>query len=118
MGQPGWGGVGWVDPQEAAAAAATARRAEEERRIEDGRAQTMADAVRLGFADLAAAIVTAAGPEAIAAWRHHQDGRHQDDLRYGRVPADHDCGLGVDPDGFNEGSAQADSDIDDLIDKP
>lgn len=107
----GWGQeAGWRDPREAAAAAEMARRAEEERRIEDARAQTMADAVRLGFADLAAAIVTAAGPEAIAAWR-------QQGAPYGDVPDDSDCSLGIDPDQFNEASAQADSDIDDLIDK-
>lgn len=104
--------AGWQDPREAAAAAEVARRAQEERRIEDARAQTLADAVRFGFADLAAAIVTAAGPEAIAAWQMHE--------RPGRrgvgVPVGSDCGLGIDPDGFNEASAQVDSDIDDLID--
>lgn len=102
---------GWQDPREAAAAAEVARRAEEERRIEDARAQTMADAVRLGFADLAAAIVTAAGPEAIAAWHM----RNQRPPGVG-IPVGSDCGLGIDPDGFNEASAQVDSDIDDLID--
>lgn len=105
--------AGWQDPREAAAAAEVARRAEEERRIDDARAQTMADAVRLGFADLADAIVTAAGPEAIAVWRQRQDY-----LRSGaHVLASADCGLGIDPDGFNEASAQVDSDIDDLIDE-
>lgn len=103
------------DPREAAAAAEMARRAEEERRTEDARTQTMADAVRLGFADLAAAIVTAAGPEAIGVWRQRQRDL-RDGAPYGHLPSG-DCGLGIDPDGFNEASAQADSDIDDLIDK-
>lgn len=109
--------AGWQDPREAAAAAEVARRAEEERRIEDARAQTMADAVRLGFADLATAVVTAAGPEAIAVWRQRQQDL-RDGAPYAHVPAEGDCTLGIDPDGFNEASAQVDSDIDDLIDKP
>jgi hypothetical protein len=106
----------WQDPHETRAAAEVARRAEEERRIEDARAQTMADAVRLGFADLAAAIVTAAGPEAIAVWRQRQQDL-RDGASYGHLPTSGDCSLGIDPDGFNEASAQVDSDIDDLIDE-
>jgi hypothetical protein len=107
----GWDG--WQDPREAAAAAEMAQRAEEERRIEDARAQTMADAVRHGFADLAAAIVTAAGPDAIAAWQVLQ---RQRGIGVG-VPVGSAYSRGIDPDGFNEASAQVDSDIDDLIDK-
>ena len=107
---------GWEDPREAAAAAEAAQRAEQERRIEDARAQTLADAVRLGFADLAAAIVTAAGPDAIASWRHRQIHRARaETAQYG--PCDTDCSFGNDVDAFNEANAQVDSDIDDLIDK-
>lgn len=102
------------NPKERAAAEEMARRAEAERHLEDARAQTMADAVRLGFADLAAAIVCAAGTEAIEAWNSRR--RFGDLAKYGLPDTGVDCGLGIDPDGFNEASAQADSDIDDLLD--
>lgn len=135
MGQPGWGGDGWTDPREAAAAAEMARHAEAERQVEDARTESLSDAIRWGFAELAfavkqvgIAVISAADSNSVTERFMGSGARHpirgpervaspapsQDDAA---IRFFSDCAMGIYPDGFNEDSAQADSDIDDLIDE-